>query len=234
MPVYRIPSEHLFPPVDNAEPDGLLGVGGDLAPERLELAYRSGIFPWYSEGQPILWFSPDPRFVLYTAELEVPRSLKKIVRRGDFRISMDTAFAEVIGQCRQRSRPGQRGTWITGAMERSYNELHARGQAHSVEAWSGERLVGGLYGVAFGHFFAGESMFALEPDASKVGFVHLVLQLRAWGFPLIDSQVHTAHLERFGGKHIPRRRYLAEIDRLIRQPRPAGPWRFDEGFRPEV
>lgn len=234
MPVYRIPSQLIFPPVDHAEPDGLLGVGGDLSPARLELAYRCGIFPWYSEGRPILWFSPDPRFVLYTAELQLPRSLRKIVRRGDFRITMDTAFTEVIAQCRQRPRPGQDGTWITGAMERAYTGLHRLGHAHSVEAWQDDRLVGGLYGVSFGHFFAGESMFALQPDASKVAFTWLVLQLRAWGFPLIDSQVRTDHLERFGARHIPRAQYLAEVAALIDQPGPAGPWTFDEGFHPAV
>lgn len=233
MPVYRIPSALVFPPPANAEPDGLLGVGGDLRVERLLLAYRSGIFPWYSEGQPILWFSPDPRFVLPTAELHLPRSLRKILRRGDYEIRMDTAFQAVIRACRAAPRPRQRGTWITAEMERAYVRLHERGFAHSVEAWQQGELVGGLYGVAVGRLYAGESMFARRPDASKVAFAWLARQLQAWGYPLIDSQVHTEHLERFGAREIPRARYLAWVAELVEQPGRPGPWAFDPGFHPE-
>jgi leucyl/phenylalanyl-tRNA--protein transferase len=230
MPVYRIPREIVFPDASLAEPSGLIGVGGDLQPQRLLLGYASGIFPWYSEGQPILWFSPDPRMVLRTADLDVPRSLGKIVRRGDYRITMDAAFAEVLRACKETPRPNQPGTWITEDMERAYNRLHALGFAHSVEAWKGDDLVGGLYGVALGRLVSGESMFARAPDASKVAFVHFVRQLQIWGFPLVDCQVHTPHLERFGAVEIPREQYLEEISTLVQQPGRIGAWRFDEGF----
>ncbi len=230
MPVYRIPRQLVFPDPASAEPSGLLGVGGDLSAERLLLGYASAIFPWYSEGQPILWFSPDPRMVLRTAELEVPRSLAKIVRRGDYRVTMDTAFAEVLENCKESPRPGQDGTWITEDMQEAYLGLHRRGFAHSVEAWQGDELVGGLYGVAVGRLVSGESMFAYAPDASKVAFVHFVRQLAIWGFPLVDCQVHTPHLERFGAIEIPRDTYVAEISRLAREPGRPGPWRFDADF----
>lgn len=232
MTVYRIPKQLVFPPPEEAEPSGLLGVGGDLQPRRLLLAYASGIFPWYSEGQPILWFSPDPRFVLFPDELYVGRSLRKRLRRGDYRITMDTAFSEVLARCKQADRPGQAGTWITRDMQRAYNELHALGFAHSVEAWEGERLVGGLYGVSLGTLFSGESMFATASDASKVCFVWLVRQLQAWGFELLDSQVYTDHLARFGAGHMPREDYLAWLPQLTRQPTRRGPWAFDEDFDP--
>ena len=232
MTVYRIPKQLVFPPAEEAEPSGLLGVGGDLSPRRLLLAYASGIFPWYSEGQPILWFSPDPRFVLIPSELKVGRSLRKRVRSGDYRITMDTAFAEVIGHCKQADRPGQDGTWITRNMKKSYTELHRLGFAHSVEAWQGDTLVGGLYGVSLGSLFAGESMFAHASDASKVAFVWLVRQLQAWDFGLVDSQVHTDHLERFGAVHMDRADYLAWLPQLVGGPTRRGPWTFDEGFDP--
>jgi len=232
VPVYRIPAEHVFPHPSLAEPDGLLGVGGDLHPGRLLLAYANGIFPWYSEGQPILWFSPDPRYVLFARDLHLGRSLKKRIRRGDYRITLDTAFGEVLAGCKDAQRPGQRGTWITDDMEAAYNELHRLGYAHSVEAWQGDALVGGLYGVALGDLYCGESMFARASDASKVGFAWLVRQLEIWGYPLIDCQVHTAHLERFGARAIPRSAYLRRIEGLVSSERPPGPWQFDEGFDP--
>lgn len=232
MPVYRIPSVHLFPHPSLAEPDGLLGVGGDLDPQRLLQAYANGIFPWYSEGQPILWFSPDPRFVLFPDELHVGRSLRKRIRRGDYEIRLDTAFPEVIARCRQADRPGQRGTWITRDMQEAYIRLHLQGYAHSAEAWRDGRLVGGLYGVALGGLYAGESMYALEPDASKVAFVWLARQLRAWGYGLIDCQVRTAHLARFGAREIARADYLERVAALVAQARPARPWALDPGFHP--
>lgn len=234
MPVYRIPDALVFPHPELAEPGGLLGVGGDLRPERLLLGYANGIFPWYSEGQPILWFSPDPRFVLPIDELRVPRSLRKRVRRGDYRITLDTAFAEVIAGCKAAYRPGQSGTWITEDMEQAYIALHERGFAHSVEAWRGDELVGGLYGVAVGRLFSGESMFARASDASKVAFVWLVKQLEAWGFPMVDSQVGTDHLARFGGRDIDREDYLARLPSLVEAPGRVGKWSFDAGFRPEL
>jgi leucyl/phenylalanyl-tRNA---protein transferase len=232
VPVYRIPEPLLFPPPDHAEPGGLLGVGGDLRSERLLLAYSSGIFPWYSEGQPILWFSPDPRFVLFAEDLHVPRSLKKTIRRGAYRITLDQAFGEVLAGCKAAWRPGQSGTWITDDMEAAYRQLHALGHAHSVEAWQGDELVGGLYGVSVGRLFSGESMFATAPDASKVAFVWLASQLREWRFPLIDCQVHTEHLERFGALEISREHYIAGLEKLVERPGRPGPWSFDGGFHP--
>ena len=212
--------------MENAE-DGLLAVGGDLRPERLLLAYRRGIFPWYSEGQPILWHSPDPRMVLAAARLEVPRSLRKTIRKQAYRLSLDTAFAKVVAACASVERPGQSGTWITPDMQAAYRELHRRGVAHSVEAWHEDRLVGGLYGVSLGAAFFGESMFTLAPDASKVAFVGLVEQLLRWGIGLVDCQVYTDHLARFGAVEWPRRRYLTALKKALARPTRPGPWRFD-------
>ena len=228
--IFRIPSQHLFPDPSYADPSGLLGFGGDLEPERLMLAYRMGIFPWYSDGQPILWWSPDPRTVLETEHLHVPRSLGKRIRQRPYRITLDRAFHEVIAGCAAVPRPEQQGTWITDEMREAYLHLHALGYAHSVEAWEGDALVGGLYGVAVGRLYAGESMFALRPDASKIAFVHLVRQLQRWGYPLVDCQVHTMHLERFGAKEVSRATYLARCAELANQPGRLGPWSFDEGF----
>lgn len=228
MPVYRIPEEHVFPDPWMAEDSGLLGVGADLEPDRLLLAYRMGIFPWYSDGQPILWWSPDPRFVLFPEELHVGRSLKKRIRRGDYTIRMDTAFEQVMRACGEVPRPGQDGTWITDEMLDGYVRLHERGYAHSVEAWRDDELVGGLYGVAVGGLFAGESMFTRAPDASKVAFVALVKQLKRWNFGLVDSQIHTPHLERFGAREIDRMEYLRHLQALLRQPDRVGRWSFDQ------
>ncbi len=226
MPVFRLDDRLLFPPVDGAE-DGLLAVGGDLRPERLVLAYRSGIFPWYSAGQPILWHSPDPRMVLLAGDLRVSRSLRKTIKQGRYRITLDTAFRRVIEACARARRPGQRGTWITAEMKDAYTELHRRGLAHSVEAWREEKLVGGLYGVSLGAAFFGESMFAAAPDASKVAFVALVEQLARWGIALIDSQVHTDHLARFGASEWPRAAYLRALRKALARPTRDGPWAFD-------
>lgn len=228
--IFRIPREHLFPDPDLADPSGLLAVGGDLSPERLLLAYRAGIFPWYSQGQPILWWSPDPRMVLHTDELKVPRSLAKRVRQERYEITLDRAFDEVIDRCAKVPRPGQQGTWITSAMVAAYRHLHALGHAHSVEAWQDGELVGGLYGVSVGRLYSGESMFADAPDASKIAFVHLVRQLARWEFPLVDCQVHTDHLARFGAREIPRESYVASAGSLTRRPGRPGPWRFDDDF----
>jgi leucyl/phenylalanyl-tRNA---protein transferase len=226
MPVFELDDRLIFPPAHYAE-DGLLAVGGDLSPERLILAYSQGIFPWFSEGQPILWHSPDPRMVLLADRLRVPRSLKKTLRKHPYRITLDTAFPKVIEACATVPRPGQRGTWITRSMKKAYLELHRRGLAHSVEAWREDRLAGGLYGVCLGTAFFGESMFAKEPDASKVAFVTLVEQLGRWGIQLIDSQVYTPHLARFGAEEWPRRRYLAALKKAVAQSTRVGPWSFD-------
>jgi leucyl/phenylalanyl-tRNA---protein transferase len=228
--IFRIPRRHLFPDPGLADPSGLLAVGGDLDPDRLLLGYRSGIFPWYSEGQPILWWSPDPRFVLHSDRLVVGRSLAKRVRQQRFRITMDRAFEEVITRCGHLPRAGQDGTWITDEMRHAYVQLHAIGAAHSVEAWLDDALVGGLYGVAIGRLVSGESMFAAEPDASKVAFVHFVRQLAKWGFPLIDCQVYTQHLARFGACDLARTDYLSLCGELASRPGRLGPWAFDDDF----
>jgi leucyl/phenylalanyl-tRNA--protein transferase len=226
VPVFRLDERLAFPPVDCAE-DGLLAVGGDLRPERLVLAYSLGIFPWYDEGQPILWHSPDPRMVLEVRSLHVHRSLRKTMRKKPYRLTLDTAFDAVIDACAQVPRPGQHGTWITREMRAAYLDLHRRGLAHSVEAWSDERLVGGLYGVSLGAIFFGESMFARAPDASKVAFATLVEQLAAWGIELVDCQVYTDHLARFGAEEWPRRRYIVALRRALGRPTRMGPWRFE-------
>jgi len=227
MPVFRIPRQHVFPDPEQANPFGLLGVGGDLHPDRLLLAYRSGIFPWYSQHQPLLWWSPDPRMVLWVGELHVPRSLGKVLRGGRYTFSADRAFEEVIDACAAAPRPGQKGTWITPEMRRAYVELHQRGHAHSIEAWSEGQLAGGLYGVAIGQVFFGESMYADRADASKAAFVRLVQQLERWGYPLVDCQVHTEHLARFGAREIPRRQYLRHLADLVDRPGRMGPWTLD-------
>jgi leucyl/phenylalanyl-tRNA--protein transferase len=231
MPIFRIPTDHLFPDPRLAErPSGLLGVGGDLHPARIHLAYRHGIFPWFSRGQPIYWWSPDPRMVLYPEELQIGRSLGKRIRQGRYRITLDQAFDAVIEACSRTPRPDQDGTWITPGMKDAYVALHDAGIAHSVEAWQDDELVGGLYGVAVGSVFAGESMFAHASDASKVAFATFVEQFRRWGGTLIDCQMHTPHLERFGARLIDRSAYLDHLasdrDRSIA----TSPWRFDVDF----
>lgn len=229
MAVVRLGPDLVFPHPDRADPDGLLAIGGDLRPERLLLAYSNGIFPWYGDDLPILWHSPDPRVVLQPQRLHVSRSLRKTLRRNVYRVTVDGAFARVIDQCARVRREGERGTWITAEMRDAYVRLHELGFAHSVEAWDDGGLAGGLYGVSLGSAFFGESMFALRPDASKVAFVRLTEQLRRWEFELIDCQVHTAHLERFGARPWPRRRFLAALERCLEHPTRRGAWRFDAG-----
>ena len=223
MPVFRLDERLLFPPPELAE-DGLLAVGGDLSPERLLLAYATGIFPWYDEGQPILWHSPDPRLVLVAGELHVPRRLERTLRSGRFRVSFDAAFDAVIDACARSPRPGGHGTWITRDMRAAYKRLHREGYAHSAEAWLGERLAGGLYGVSLGAAFFGESMFAGAPDASKVAFVSVVRALATRGIDLVDCQVTTEHLRRFGAREWPRGRFLAALEDALRQPTLRGDW----------
>lgn len=230
--VFTIPKQHVFPDPALADPTGLLGVGGDLDPARIILAYRQGIFPWYSQGQPYLWWSPDPRMVLRTDQLKIRRSLAKRIRQNRFQITLDRDFDTVIEQCSRKPRPGQSGTWITSEMITAFRHLHALGIAHSCEAWLDGELVGGLYGVAVGNLYSGESMFTDVPDASKVAFVHLVRQLQRWQFPIVDCQVHTEHLETFGAVEIPRHHYLTQVHHLQARPGRPGPWRFDEGFAP--
>lgn len=197
-----------FPPPERADRSGLLAIGGDLTPARLLAGYRRGIFPWYSEGQPILWHSPDPRFVLLPGQLHVPRSLHRTLRRGTYQVRADSAFPEVLSACASAPRPGQDGTWITAEMHAAYVALHHLGYAHSVEAWQDGALVGGLYGVALGRVFFGESMFTTAPDASKAAFATAARALFDAGCLLIDCQVETEHLARFGAANVPRRRFL--------------------------
>mgnify|MGYP001576397873 CR=1 FL=1 len=220
-----------FPPVNLANAAGLLAVGGDLRPERLLEAYRHGIFPWYSSGQPILWWSPDPRTLLFPAKLKLTRSLYKTLRQGKFRVSFDRRFSEVVRACAGPRDKQPSGTWITPEMLAAYTQLHALGCAHSVEVWRGEELVGGLYGVALGAAFFGESMFSRVTDASKVAFAHLVRQLEAWGYALVDCQVASAHLFSLGAEEIPRVEFLARLAAALRQPGRPAPWRFDSDLK---
>ena len=215
-----------FPAPGEGDGRGLVAYGGDLEPERLLAAYAQGVFPWYEEP-PILWFSPDPRMVLRPADLHLSRSLGKRVRRHPFTLRMDTAFEAVIRACSEIERPGQRGTWINDDMIEAYVLLHELGFAHSVEAWRDDALVGGLYGISLGSAFFGESMFARETDASKVAFVACVRQLEAWGFELIDCQVETEHLARFGAVEWPRERFLQALSRSLESETRRGSWRFD-------
>jgi leucyl/phenylalanyl-tRNA--protein transferase len=227
VPVVRLAEELVFPDPRRGGAEGLVAVGGDLDPQRLVLAYASGLFPWFGEGEPILWWSPRPRLVLDPNELHVGRSLAKVLRRGQFRLTFDRAFAEVIAACAGAPRPGQDGTWITADMQRAYVELHARGFAHSVEAWDGDELVGGLYGVGLGAVFFGESMFARRDDASKVAFVRAAQQLARWGVRTVDCQVRTEHLVRFGAREVELDAFLERIAQGLAQRTRRGPWVFD-------
>jgi leucyl/phenylalanyl-tRNA---protein transferase len=223
MPVYRLPDAIVFPPVDHAAKNGLLAIGGDLSPERLLAAYRVGIFPWYNDKEPILWWSPDPRFVLFPDELHVSRSMRQFLKKGIVRITFDQAFREVITSCR-RFRPGQDGTWITLEMRDAYTALHDLGYAHSVEVWREEELVGGLYGVSLGRAFFGESMFSAIPNASKTALITLVSRLKERGFELIDCQVETAHLAGLGARPIPRPAFCATLEKTLQQETLRGDW----------
>lgn len=224
MPVFRLPAEHVFPDPDHADPSGLLAVGGDLAPLRILVAYSLGIFPWFSEDDPILWWSPDPRLVLDFAHLKVSRSLRKTIRSGRYRVTADQDFATVIRRCGQKPRPGQDGTWITADIVDSYTELHRMGFAHSIEAWEGDTLAGGLYGLSLGGVFFGESMFADRPDASKVAFVRLNEVIDSWGFDFVDCQVETEHLQRFGAYTVSRTAFRSRLAQSLGKPTRRGLW----------
>lgn len=213
MPVYRLIPQPVFPPPELAEPDGLLAVGGDLSPPRLLLAYSMGIFPWFNEGEPILWWSPDPRCVLAPGELKVSRSLSKVLRRQTFAVTFDRAFREVVTLCAELRRQGGEGTWIGAEMLEAYCRLHEMGFAHSVECWRGGELAGGLYGVCLGRCFFGESMFHRVADASKVAFATLAGRLGERGFELIDCQLPTPHLMSLGTKEVPREEFLRRLRR---------------------
>ncbi len=224
MPVYRLIDEIIFPPPDQAEPDGLLAVGGDLRSERLLLAYRLGVFPWYGKGQPILWWSPDPRLTLEPEKFRISRRLRQTIKKEIFQVTFDRAFVEVIEACATTRRRGQEGTWITPEMQEAYIRLHHMGFAHSTESWLEGELVGGIYGLSLGRAFFGESMFFRKTDASKVALVALVQRLKTWGFHMLDAQVTTRHLLSLGAKEIPRKLFLKRLERALRFPTIKGKW----------
>lgn len=234
MAVYRLSAEPVFPDPDLAEPDGLLAVGGDLNTARLLSAFRRGIFPWYGEGDPILWWSPDPRLVLDPCRIIISKSLARTLKKNGLRISLDTAFEDVITGCSTIARRGQPGTWIVPQMRDAYLRLHRAGFAHSVEAWQDGCLAGGLYGVSLGRAFFGESMFARQPDASKVCLAWLAALLRAWEFDCIDCQVTTGHLLRMGAVELPRAEFLDRLRHALQAPDRTGPWRLPAGISPLV
>lgn len=217
MPVYRLTKELAFPPPELAEDDGLLAVGGDLSVDRLVLAYSMGIFPWYSENYPILWWSPDPRPVIYPEELKVSHTLRQTIKKGIYKVTTNASFEDVIRNCATISRNGQKGTWINNEMIEAYTNLHKAGYAHSVEAWDGDELAGGLYGVILGKAFFGESMFAKKSDASKVAFATYAAKLAENGFELIDCQVTTEHLKRFGAREISRGEFMQRLRKALQQ-----------------
>jgi leucyl/phenylalanyl-tRNA--protein transferase len=227
MPIFRLIEDPVFPPPDYADPSGLLAVGGDLSSERLLEAYRLGIFPWYSEDQPILWWSPDPRLVLDLKDFKISRSLHKTLKKEIFQVTFDRAFEEVIQACATAPRQEQKGTWITAEMQQAYIHLHGLGYAHSVEGWVEGKLAGGLYGVSLGKAFFGESMFHWKTDASKVALAALVEKLKRWEFHFIDAQMTTEHLLRLGAKELPRRIFLKRLQSALRHPTKRGRWRID-------
>ncbi len=228
LTVYRLGPTPTFPPPEEADDDsGLLAVGGDLSPRRVWNAYLRGIFPWPHDGYPLLWFSPDPRMVLPVDDLHVPRRVARVLRRGGFRVTADTAFDEVVRACAATRRRHESGTWITPGMIRAFGKLHLEGRAHSVETWVDGRLVGGIYGLAVGRVFVAESMFTRGADGSKIALVTLVRYAARRGFRLVDAQVHTGHVARFGFREWPRHRYLAALRDGLRDPPPDDPWAID-------
>lgn len=213
MPIYRLSDDLLFPDPSLSEDDGLLAIEGDLSPERLLLAYSNGIFPWFSDDEPILWWSPDPRFIVYPKDIRTSHSMKKLLKKNTYRVSFDTCFRDVISNCSNTRK--ETGTWITNEMIEAYCKLHELGYAHSVETWHHDKLVGGLYGISMGKCFFGESMFSTMDNASKVAFITLGKSLEEKGFSMIDCQVHTTHLESLGAVYIPREKFLELIKKGI-------------------
>lgn len=214
MPVFTIDKELIFPPVHLAEPDGLLAMGGELSTERLLLAYRNGIFPWYEDDLP-LWWCPDPRFVLFPEEIRINKTIKSLIKKNEFEFTVNNAFEAVIHHCKNVKRPGQFGTWITDEVEKAYTKLHRLGFAHSAEVWKNNELVGGLYGIKMGRVFFGESMFSLISNASQFAFVKYVQQLKAEGIQLIDCQIYTEYLESLGARMIPREKFIQLLQNLL-------------------
>ena len=212
MAGYFILNENLyFPPVSQANKEGFLAFGGDLSTERLLLAYRSGIFPWYNEDEPIIWWSPDPRCVLFTNKLRISKSMQQVIKKGTFRFSMNEAFAQVIKCCQQTKRKDDNGTWLNNEMIEAYNSLHQQGFAYSAECWLGDELVGGLYGIKLENVFCGESMFSLKSNASKFAFIHFVNYLKVEGIEVVDCQISNSHLESLGAEMIPRSQFLSYL-----------------------
>jgi leucyl/phenylalanyl-tRNA---protein transferase len=228
MPVFHLTRYISFPPPELADENGLLAFGGDLQPQRLITAYRHGIFPWYTENDPILWWFPSPRLVLYPAELKIPRRLSRTMRQNPFRVTCDQAFAEVIAACADTRKLADKGTWITAEMQAAYTELHRLGYAHSVECWQGDLLAGGLYGIRLDQVFFGESMFTKVTDASKIALICLVRQLTTLNIKLIDCQMTTQHLQRFGAREITGSTFQQQLQRLIRTTEPDGNWIYEK------
>lgn len=224
MSIFLLSDKIAFPHSHLAQKDGLLAVGGDLSQDRLLLAYKMGIFPWYSDSEPILWWSPDPRFVLYPDDIKISKTLKKIIQKEVFHITIDQAFSQVITSCARIRLQNSEGTWIDKDMIKAYCKLHESGFAHSVEAWHEGELAGGLYGVSLGRCFFGESMFTRISNASNVAFVFLVEYLKSLSFDMIDCQVFSEHLVRFGAKEIPREQFLCELEQLLEAPTKIGRW----------
>jgi leucyl/phenylalanyl-tRNA--protein transferase len=227
VPVYRLVEKPIFPPAWHAEPNGLLALGGDLTVDRLLAAYQHGIFPWYSQGEPLLWFSPDPRMVLVTRELRMPRGVRRTLEDAPYEVRLDTAFSRVVAGCASVARPGQHGTWITPELQRAYQRLHEMGLAHSAEAWAEGELVGGVYGIGLGGYFSAESMFRTKSGASLLSLVTLVRQLASWGITLFDCQIYSRHTERLGARPWPRRQFLTELHRVLQLPTRRGRWRLE-------
>lgn len=230
MPIFLLSDKLAFPPPYMAREDGVLAVGGDLSFKRLLLAYRIGIFPWYSEFDPIIWWSPDPRLVLYPDEMHISKSLKKTLRQERFHFTLDTAFEQVITACADVRLEKEDGTWLVEEMITAYCNLHKAGFAHSVEAWQDGRLAGGLYGVSLGRCFFGESMFTKVANASKAAFATLVEYLATRSFHIIDCQVKTDHLMRFGAREIPRKTFLKQLENALKHPTLRGRWQFDNSL----
>lgn len=230
MPVFQLSDDLVFPSPDLADDNGLLAVGGDLSKPRLLLAYSKGLFPWYSEGDPILWWSPDPRMILVPSKFKCSRSLKQKIKKGSYQVTMDSAFESVIKHCASVHNKSDGATWITDEMMEAYIQLHRSGFAHSVETWFDDKLVGGLYGVSLGSAFFGESMFAEKSDASKVAFVFLIQQLQKWKFTLIDCQITTAHLKTFGAHEVSRHIFMTLLESALTVGSKKGKWNFDEKF----
>lgn len=227
MAVAWLPREHVFPDPREADEYGIVAIGGDLNWQRVLAGYSRGIFPWPHKGMPLLWFSPEPRYVLPLGKLKIWRSLRQALRKGRLRISLDAAFAQVMAGCAKVKRAGESGSWITPPLIRCYTEMHKAGFAHSAEAWLGDELVGGLYGVSLGGMFCGESMFHTVNDASKIAFVTLCRQLTRWGFDFVDAETYTEHMARYGTEPWPRERFLQALAATLKRPTRAGTWVLD-------